>query len=167
MFLAGYYGLLRAGELTQSDHVLKVDAVNIGVNKEKLLFILTSSKTHCKGNEPQQIKISSLNRGDEGTKFGKYCPFTAINDYIEMRPDMKTADKQFFVFSDNSPVKSHHFREILKQMITINNLDSSLYTIHSLRSGRAGDLLSMGVSVETIKKIGRWRSNAVFLYLKN
>ena len=45
--------------------------------------------------------------------------------------------------------------------------DDTLYGTHSLRSGRTCDLYKLGLSVETIKKIGRWKSNAVFRYLKN
>ena len=43
---------------------------------------------------------------------------------------------------------------------------SELYLFHGFQSGRASDLLKLGVSVETIKKLGRWHSNAVFRYLK-
>ena len=59
MMIAGYYGLLRAGELAQGPHTLLARNVHIGVNKKKLLFVLTTSKTHRKGDAPQLIKIAS------------------------------------------------------------------------------------------------------------
>ena len=37
---------------------------------------------------------------------------------------------------------------------------------HGLRAGRAVDLLRMGVSFETIKKLGHWKSNIVYEYLR-
>ena len=55
----------------------------------------------------------------------------------------------------------------LKFMLQKLKLNADLYNVHSLRIGHCGDLLKMGVSVETIKKIGRWKSNAVFNYLRN
>ena len=55
---------------------------------------------------------------------------------------------------------------ILKLMKDKCGLDSRLYNTHSLRTGCALDLLKLGLSVETIKKLGRWKSNTVFMYLK-
>ena len=46
MLVAGYYGLLRVGEMTASPHVLKSKDVKLGKNKNKLMFVLHSSKTH-------------------------------------------------------------------------------------------------------------------------
>ena len=59
LFSAAYYGLLRIGEVTKGPHVVLAHNIRIGVNKDKLLFILRSSKTHNQGNGPQLIKISS------------------------------------------------------------------------------------------------------------
>ena len=46
IFLLAYYGLFRIGELTTGQHPVKAKDVHIGQNKEKMLFILHSSKTH-------------------------------------------------------------------------------------------------------------------------
>ena len=58
MLAAGYYGLLRIGELTKGPHVILAANMHIGINKNKLLFILRSSKTHNKGSKPQMVKTS-------------------------------------------------------------------------------------------------------------
>ena len=55
LIVTTYFGLFRIGEVTFSDHVVKVSDVHVGTNKKKLLFILRSSKTHGKGSKPQQI----------------------------------------------------------------------------------------------------------------
>ena len=49
-FLIAYYGLLRVGEITDSQHVIKAKNVLVGKNKDKLLIVLYSSKTHSKAN---------------------------------------------------------------------------------------------------------------------
>ena len=49
IFTTAYYGLFRIGELTYSEHTVKACDMQVGTNKEKLMFILRSSKT-------QQIK---------------------------------------------------------------------------------------------------------------
>ena len=97
----------------------------------------------------------------------KLNPFNVIRNYIAMCPPACHEDEQLFVFADNSLVKPGHFRSVLKILLKKIGLDDNLYCIHSLRTGRTGDLLKYGLSVETIKKLGHWKSNAVFTYLRN
>ena len=57
--MAAYFGLLRLGELTADPHAILAKNVHLGENKNKILFILESSKTHGKDKKPQLVKISS------------------------------------------------------------------------------------------------------------
>ena len=41
------------------------------------------------------------------------------------------------------------------------------YAGHSFRSGGATDLYRAGVTVDMLKKLGRWRSNAVWFYIRD
>ena len=59
MFCLAYYGLLRVGEITQSDHVVKAANLHMGSNKNKILIILYTSKTHGRESHPQEIKITA------------------------------------------------------------------------------------------------------------
>ena len=59
-----------------------------------------------------------------------------------------------------------HMRKCLHLVLKLAGFRDELYTVHSLRIGWALDLLKLGLSIETIKKIGHWKSNAVFKYLK-
>ena len=61
VFCLAYYGLMRIGKLTDGNHPLKAKNVHIGMNKNKILLILYSSKTHSKADYPQEIKISGPN----------------------------------------------------------------------------------------------------------
>ena len=114
------------------------------------------------------IKIASRKRSDvcEATQQTGVCPFVLINRYIAVRPKIETKNEQFFIFSDNSPVKPSHMRSTLKKLLTLSGFDCRLYGTHSLRIGWASDLQKMQISVESIKKLGRWSSNSVFRYLK-
>ena len=165
LFSTAYYRLFRIGELTASPHVVKATDVHVGTNKKKMMFVLHTSKTHGRGNKPQIIKIkgSVIN----GKSCDKYCPFTLLQRYVSQRRSYATDNEQFFVFKDCSPVTPLHFRNKLRKLLSLNNLDASLYCSHAFRSGRAGDLTDLGVSVETIRKLGRWRSSAVYTYLRN
>ena len=56
LFALSYYGLMRIGEVTKSQHVLKAKDVHMAKNKDKLMMVLYSSKTHGKANRPQKNK---------------------------------------------------------------------------------------------------------------
>ena len=172
ILVLGYYGLLRVGELTKSPHVILTKNVHMGTIKSKILFIMNSSKTHDERNKLQMVKISYKPLAlEQKTKIVNlvldHNPFILINDYIEVRPLTLNAKEQFFIFADNSAVRLEQLRTVLRTLITNMGLQAHLYNVHSLRIGRTGDLMKLSLSVETIKKIGRWRSNAVFTYLPN
>ena len=80
IFLAAYYGL-QIGEIAFGPHVIDATNVHIATNKSKLLFILKSSKTHCKGDKPQRITNAA-----SGTiqNLSRYCPFAGIKGYIAL-----------------------------------------------------------------------------------
>ena len=88
-------------------------------------------------------------------------------DYLAYCEDYTDVSENFFIFRGGIPVQPLNFRKTLKQMICLAGLDQSYYSTHSLRAGRSCDLLKLGFSVETIKKLGRWHSNSVYAYLKN
>ena len=82
------------------------------------------------------------------------------------RPSYITNNEPFFVFRDRTPVRPENMRVALKQVLVAANLNPDVYSTHGFRSGCGCDLLKMGLSVESIKRLGRWSSNAVFTYLK-
>ena len=170
IYILGYYGLMRVGEMTQGDHPVKACNVHMGHKKNKILLILYSSKTHSRANPPQKIKISELqehnNQQAKKRNTVLFCPFSILRKYIEARGGFLSMDENFFVFKDKSAVKPKHTNDVLKKCLSRMNLDHTLYSIHGLRSGRACDMLKQGFSIEHIKYVGRWKSNAVYKYLK-
>ena len=167
LFSLAYYGLMRVGELTEAKacHTLKACDVHMGINKNKILLILYSLKTHGQESEPQQIKISEVKQSVTRKNF--FCPFSIVRSFINLRGGYNSQQEQFFVFNDQSNVNSNHFRKTLKLTLRRLNLDDTLYNTHSLRIGRTTDLFKAGYSIEQIKHIGRWRSNAVYKYIRS
>ena len=161
MFITTYYGSFHVAEITMNEnsHTIKVKDVHIGLNKNKLLLLLHSSKTHCPGNVPQTMKISAIGNGASKVRF---CPFELFWKYLRIRPERKTDSEPFFIFHSGDPVSSNNFREMLKKLLS----KATLYSSHSFRAGRAGDLLKAGILVEMIKKLGRWHSNTIYNYSK-
>ena len=93
------------------------------------------------------------------------CPFTLLHSYIDVRGGYSNDKEPFFVFRDNRPVSAVQARKVLKMCLKGCGFDTKVYNTHGFRSGRSIDLYKLGLSVETIKKLGRWSSNAVFKYL--
>ena len=170
MFTTAYHGLFRIGEITLSPHVVKARDVHIGKNKEKLMFVLHTSKTHWKDEHPQIIKMKSLKTTEDDdprqkNKVHISCPFRLLRLYLEMRGKRKDDIEQFFIFRDKTPVLARHFRGVLREALSALGLDCAFYGSHSLRAGNAVQMLETGISVETIRKLGRWKTNVVYRYL--
>ena len=85
ILLLGYYGLMRIGELTSSLHSVKARDIHIATNKEKILIVLYTSKTHDKSSRPQQIKITSNRHERSGSYIQRhFCPFQVLRNYLDM-----------------------------------------------------------------------------------
>ena len=73
IFSTMYFGLFRIGEMTTGTHPVRACDVHIGNNKNKMLFVLRTSKTHGTENKPQTVKIcskkSDILGNTEGIKF--------------------------------------------------------------------------------------------------
>ena len=140
LFAIGYYGLLRVSELIENDagHTIKAKNVHMADNKEKILIVLYSSKMHTKGT--QKIKITS-NRSKRSGKYRKrnFCPFHLLNHFLKVRQGYDSDTEPLFIFRDRNPVKANNVSNVLKKAISRMNLDSSLYSVHSLRIGRVTD----------------------------
>ena len=163
MLALGYYGLLRVGEMAFSEHAIQCKNVHVAKNKNKIRLYLYSSKTHDESSRPQSIKITAAEDLFKNNMF--FCPFTLARQFIKLRG--RTAKGQFFAFSDGSPVLPAQFRAVLKTLISNIGLDADLYNVQSLRIGRASDLVNkFGYSVQDVKFTGRWKSDAVYKYIR-
>ena len=94
------------------------------------------------------------------------CPYALLRSYSEIRGGFMSDTEPFFVFADRSPVMAKNMCATLHKIINLAGFDAFFYETHSLRAGRSGDLYKMGIPIEIIKKLGRWKSNAVFRHLK-
>ena len=169
LFMTTYFGLFRIGEVTLGPHGMKAKDINIATNKRKLMIVLHSSKTHSQGNHPQVIKVSAENSTQVhiSQRLHHTCPFATLREFITVHKGFDKINEQFFVFRDGSPVTPSHMQDMLKLLLIKTGFNDSVYTVHGIRGGRAYDLLCLGVSVETIKKLGHWKFNVVFTYLQH
>ena len=168
IFILCYYGMMRVGEVTQSPHVITANNIHIAQNKDKILIVLYSSKTHGKERRPQKIKITS-NRNEKSKSYlhRNFCPFKVLKEYLYYRGDYETDAEQFFIFRDKTVVTPSHARSVLKIMLDRLGLNTLLYGMHSFRVGRCSDLIRYNYSLDEVRRLGRWRSNAVYKYIRD
>ena len=159
LFASAYYGLLRVGEITESNHTIKAQDVQIGENKQKILFILRSSKTHGKYNKPQLVKIRCQDAKND------FCPFILLKAYIAVRPEFIDENENFFVFRDRTPVFPAQLNRVLRTVLKTAGFQEKHYSVHGFRGGRSQDLAELKVPIPTLMRIGRWKSNAIYKYL--
>ena len=168
LFITAYFGMFRVGELTTGTHPVLAKDVHIADNKNKMMFVLHTSKTHWTNNNPQIIKISSVKQNNSSSANSLwFCPYKLIRNYLSVRKkEFRSTNEPFFIFRDRSPVTPDNFRRTLKLALEMARLNFRNYNCQSFRSGRASDLLRMKVPVEVIRRLGRWRSSAIYKYFK-
>ena len=161
LFSTAYFGLFRIGELVVGNHTIAARDVHVGVNKNKMLFLLRTSKTHWLDKKPQTVKICSTNRN----MYKQYCPYRLLRNYTKIRKSYRSDSEPFFVFKDRSVITANMVRKVFKEIIELCGLNPKLYNLHGFRAGRSVDLFKANLDVKTIMKLGRWSSNIVYTYL--
>ena len=92
--------MMHISEVAEEPHAVRALDVHIGENKQKLLLVLRSSKTHNRGDKLQLIQLGN----NFGTVDERTSSFTHMEDYLAVRPKCKSTDEQFFVFKENIAV---------------------------------------------------------------
>ena len=86
---------------------------------------------------------------------------------MQIRGDFASPTEHFFIFKDKTPVSGDNARNILKKCLENLGLDPLMYGFHSFRVGRTTDLIKYNYSIEEVKRMGRWKSNVVYRYIRN
>ena len=103
IFCVAYYGLFRVGELTTGTHPVKAKDVHVGLNKDNLLFVLYTLKTHGPESRPQKVKITANSSPIRKTQ-QFLCPFSLSHQYLSVRGGYMMPNESFFIFRDQSPL---------------------------------------------------------------
>ena len=129
IFIAMYFGLFRISEVTTGAHPVLAKDVHLGKNKRKILFVLRSSKTHCKSMHPQLVKISATAIKDHSsvkTQSNKIveelklpCPFQLLRKFAMVRGGYISDEEPFFTFRDRTLVTTNNVRHCLKKVIKL------------------------------------------------
>ena len=82
------------------------------------------------------------------------CPYALLEQYSQTHGPFATDNEPFFIFKNRIPIKAQQINSCLKLIIKKAGFNPKYYGMHSFHAGRSCDLYKLGVSVETIMKLG-------------
>ena len=159
----GFFGFLRSGELTapedrefdQGQHLSFADmAVDNPAKPTTISVRIKQSKT-----DPFRRGVTIfLGRTDL-----PLCPVAALLVYLAVRGP---GEGPLFRFKDGRALTRSRLVAVVRDALARAGLKPEDYSGHSFRIGAATTAAACGVSVDTIKTLGRWRSQAYQLYAR-
>eukprot|EP00731_Ephydatia_muelleri_P028120 Em0019g993a len=99
------------------------------------------------------------------TKGRHTCPVAAMEAYIECYR-CSTHSTPLFHFRDGRPLTPKSFRSTFLSLVDQCGYDPAKYNTHSLHIGAATAAARVGLLIDTIQKLGRWRSKAYQTYTR-
>lgn len=166
MAWVAYGALLRMGELLD----LRVGDVLWEEQKKRVCVLICNSKANKRG-APEKVFLYEASDGSLSPHsvlaayWDKHHLGQAPRASMRVFPKATSGGRGAF-YSHKPFVKDHLIKYLRQQLATLRVRDSASYTGHSFRSGGATDLFQGGLDVRTIKLIGRWASDAVWIYIR-
>ena len=162
MFLIPFYGFFRIELASKSPA-----SCNAVVQFNNLSFLSTDSCIQSLKITICQFKHNTNRRPVDVIitcdPASPICPVQAMLDYCKVR---LFAPGPLFCFR-NRPVSVTQFNEQLRTCLSFCSLDSSQYKSHSFCIGAACHAADLGYTDSQIRALGRWKSNAFKLYIRN
>ena len=156
MFTLAYHALLRIGEMTinnnNSKNVLHLNQLEVTNIKLVIIFI------NFKHSEGKTFRLEVLKHENN-----KICALTALKSYLAVRGKKSGP---LFINAKGTAVSRQFFQSALNDALAFCGLDKTLYKSHSFRIGFATEACAKGYSSEMIRTLGRWKSDAYKVYLR-
>ena len=160
MFLTAFYGFFCIGELAAKSVRSSV------VQYDNLRLLTSAGKIHSAKITIRQFKHNTSNRpfdilitGDDSSPF---CPVASLLQYCKLRGDKPGP---LFCHPDNRAISVNQFNSELRRCLAFCGLDPQRYK--SFRIGAACLAAAKGFSDAQIRALGRWKSDAFKLYIRN
>ena len=160
--LVSFFGLLRASNIcatSKCKSVLRRSSIRFiapTTGKKYILASLSKSKT----SQFAPVKIYIHANSDI-----LFCPYNSLLLYMNASKHV-SADSSLLYLPGN-PFVLAKFNALLKTAAGLAGWDPTSYSSHSLRAGAATSAANSGVPPYMIKLLGRWKSDAYQVYVKN
>lgn len=157
-FTLAFHGFMRVGEITASSLCLSravaVTDVNFDSSGKQLFVNLRFSKTDQTG-KGVLLTIKSTNND--------ICAVQNMKNYLQVRPN---TSGQLFCHFSGLPLTRSQFSVVLKKTLALIGEGYDRFNTHSFRIGAATAAAAAGLSLDIIRRAGRWKSDAVKLYIR-
>ncbi|SPO22772.1 uncharacterized protein UTRI_01450 [Ustilago trichophora] len=155
-FCLAFACFLRSGELTweaqNTDNMLTVGSVCFASDRSFATITIPASKT-----DPfRQGATLTAPAVPLST-----CAVTALDVVCRSRP----SSAPLFILEDSKPFDRSCFVDTLRRCLAASGIDPLAYSGHSFRRGAATWAASNGVDNDTIRGLGRWRSDCFRRYI--
>jgi integrase len=156
----GFAGFLRSGEFTwetwnasSSRSHLARKHVKFNPNGSVTLTLPASKTDPYRKGTPIHLSQS---------KFSPLCPVRALSTLLQTHPGQ--SDDPLFSRTAG-PFNRAFLVDQIKELLLRAGIDPSHYSGHSLRKGAAVSAAARNIARDDIKLLGRWKSDAVDLYI--
>lgn len=150
MFLTAFNFALRVGEITDSVHNIPLEQIVITPAEVTVCFKSFKHAPHHPGTHTVLASSSP------------YCLVRALNLYLSLRG---SCPGPLFRLH-GKPVSRNLFATTLRCLLQQVGEHHSNFNTHSFRIGAATSWANKGLSDIQIKRMGRWRSDAVIRYIR-
>ena len=159
----GFFGFLRAGEMTAPDNGPFDESVQLGFND---ISVDNAESPSFVGVMIKQSKTDPFRRGVKiflGRTRTDLCPVAAILGYLTARG---AGPGPLFLFEDRCWLTRCRFVVLVREALATARVDQRKYSGHSFRIGAATTAAAKGVEDSIIKTLGRWESAAYLQYVR-
>jgi hypothetical protein len=170
----GVFGLMRFGEFTlnndkrdEIDRLLTMKQITLYSSNQSIISIHQHTPFHLVSCFTLQLNVSKTDpwrRGDTIT-IGNKEAVDAVVYYLRHFCSFVNMNAPLFQCQDGSVLTRSVMIHHTKQLCQLSGYNADHYNGHSFRRGGATSLAENGVAHTTIKKLGRWRSDAYQLYI--
>jgi hypothetical protein len=156
-----FAGFLRCGEFTwtswdphtSSQHFLSRKHVKFHTNGSVTLTLPTSKTDPYRTGTAIQLAPS----------ISPLCPVKALTKLFHLQP--KDENDPLFSRSISGPFNRQFFIDKIKELLLQAGISTYGFSGHSIRKGAAVSAAANGISKDNIKLLGRWKSDAVDVYI--
>ena len=160
--LVSFFGLLRASNICATSKCKSLSKRSsmrfIAPTKGKKYILASLSKTKTSQFAPVNVYVHA--NADI-----LLCPYNALLLYMNASKYVST-DSSLFYLPGNS-FRLAKYNTLLKVAAGLAGWDPRSYSLHSLRAGAATSAANSGVPPYMIKLLGRWKSDAYQVYVRN
>jgi hypothetical protein len=155
-----FAAFLRSGELTWSiwsteSHHSLLSRDHVVFHPTSVTLTLPASKT-----DPYRAGVKIYLASSPHSPL---CPVTALENLFTLYP--RPPHAPLFTRPDSQPFTKQFFVLKIRELLLNAGIPITGFSGHSLRKGAAATANANGISKHNIKLLGRWKSNAVDVYI--